>query len=163
MTAEPGCYSCASTAAGEAAPQRDRVLVTDHWRVVHAFNTTLPGWLVLLPTVHVESLADLTPEAAAELGPVLRDVTTAMQAALGCEKTYVMLFAEAEGFSHLHFHIVPRMPDQPAELRGPGIFAALGHGPADAIGPAEMDQVAAAIRGQLPGRPRDPGRACSCP
>ncbi len=47
-----------------------------------------------------------------------------------CEQTVgqssrrVMLFAEAEGFAHLHFHIVPRQPDLPADRRGPAI---LGH------------------------------------
>jgi len=133
-----------------AAPPRERVLDTDHWRLAHAFGTTLPGWLVLLPKVHVESLADLAPEAAAELGGLLRDVTAALQAAIGCTKTYVALFAEAEGFSHLHFHVIPRMSDQPVELRGPAAFAALGHPPERSVQPAEMDDIATRIRAQLP-------------
>ncbi len=36
-----------------------------------------------------------------------------------------MQFSEAEGFSHLHVHLVPRMPDQPLEARGPGVFSHL--------------------------------------
>lgn len=30
--------------------------------------------------------------------------------AYGSSKTYVALFAEAEGFAHVHFHVVPRSP-----------------------------------------------------
>ncbi len=36
-----------------------------------------------------------------------------------------MLYAEAEGFAHLHVHLVPRMPDQPEERRGPAVFGYL--------------------------------------
>ncbi|MEV0354048.1 hypothetical protein AB0H88_50615 [Nonomuraea sp. NPDC050680] len=39
-----------------------------------------------------------------------------------CEKTYVMQFAELEGFNHVHFHTVPRMADLSADLRGPKIL-----------------------------------------
>ncbi len=72
------------------------------------------------------ALSDLSTEEAAELGPLLHDLSTALTAELGCVKTYVMQFAEAEGFSHVHFHVVPRMPDLDDERRGPGIFAHLG-------------------------------------
>lgn len=41
----------------------------------------------------------------------------------GCQKTYVMLFTEAEGIAHLHVHVVPRMPDQPEDRRGPDVLA----------------------------------------
>ena len=36
-----------------------------------------------------------------------------------------MLFAEAEGFGHLHVHVVPRMPDFEPEVLGPRVFAYL--------------------------------------
>lgn len=144
------CYSCKNTAAGEAAPMRERVLVTDHWRAAHAFDTSVPGWLVLLPTVHAESLADLAPAAAAELGPLLTDLTVALRDALRCEKTYVALFAEAEGFRHLHFHVIPRMTDHPEQLRGPRVFAALGPDPQHALGAADMDAIARRVRSHLP-------------
>jgi diadenosine tetraphosphate (Ap4A) HIT family hydrolase len=39
-----------------------------------------------------------------------------------CDKTYVVQFGEAEGFEHLHFHVVPRPRDLPGEHRGPGVF-----------------------------------------
>jgi diadenosine tetraphosphate (Ap4A) HIT family hydrolase len=61
----PGCYSCDQQAAATLPPRED-VVRTAHWRVVHAFNTTLPGWLVLLPSRHVLSFTQLSPEAADE-------------------------------------------------------------------------------------------------
>jgi hypothetical protein len=44
----------------------------------------------------------------------------------GCEKTYVALFAEAEGFRHVHFHVTPRHADLDRGLRGPRVFGLLG-------------------------------------
>jgi len=91
-----------------------------------AKGTRLPGWLVVVPTRHVTSLAELSASEAGELGPLLRDVTRALEQAVGCTKMYVALFAEAEGFGHVHFHVIPRMRDQEEALRGPGVFRLLG-------------------------------------
>ncbi len=126
-------------------------MTTDRWRVAHAFDTSLPGWLVVLPRRHVESMAQLTAVEAAELGPLLADLGRALESVTGCVKTYVMLFAEAPGFAHLHLHVVPRMPDAPADELGPGVFARLNV-PADHRVPAvERDRFAVAI-GRAAGR-----------
>jgi diadenosine tetraphosphate (Ap4A) HIT family hydrolase len=83
------------------------VYVGPRWRVAHAFGTSLPGWLAVLPRRHVIALDGLTAEEAADAGPLLRAVTAALREVLGCSKTYAALFAEAEGFAHVHFHVVP--------------------------------------------------------
>ena len=145
----PDCLVCRNTAAPDL-PIRERIVQTASWRVAHAFNTGLPGWLVLVPTVHITALAELSEAAAAELGPMLRDLSEALQQVVGCVKTYVVLLAEAEGFSHVHFHVVPRMPDLPPELRGPRIFQLLGLPPEQSVGEAEMDRLGQAIHDQLP-------------
>jgi len=92
----PGCFFCDQQAAA-TLPPRDDVVRTDHWRVAHAFNSTLPGWLVLLPTRHVLSFTDLTPGAADEHGGLIRRLSAALHAVTGCVKTYLMQFSEAEG------------------------------------------------------------------
>src|SRR5215467_9686753 len=92
------CLSCAANARTDL-PLRERVYVGQRWRVAHAFGTALPGWLVVLPLRHVVALDQLTPPEAADLGPLLREITSALRRVTGCEKTYVALFAEAEGFS----------------------------------------------------------------
>ena len=87
-----GCYVC-ETEARRGLPPRDRVHVAEAWRVVHAFGTTLPGWLVVVPRRHVTRLAELTRPEAVELGPVLAAASAALEEILRCEKTYVALFA----------------------------------------------------------------------
>src|SRR6478672_9492335 len=120
----PECYSCGRLALADPPPRED-IASTAHWRVVHAFNSTLPGWLVIVPARHLTAFTELTPEAADELGGLVRRVSLALERVTGCVKTYLMQFSEAEGFSHLHLHLVPRSPDHPADTRGPRVFAYL--------------------------------------
>lgn len=126
-------------------------MCTDFWRVAHAFDTSLPGWLVALPRRHVESMAQLDEREAGELGPLLSDLSRGLTAVTGCVKTYVMLFAEMPGFAHLHVHVVPRMPNAPAEELGPRVFARLGVEEGLRVPAEERDRLAVAVR-QAAGR-----------
>jgi diadenosine tetraphosphate (Ap4A) HIT family hydrolase len=137
------CYPCRVSAELDDQPDRERVWVEEHWRVAHDFNSSLAGWLVLVPRRHVTGLDELSPLEAQRLGELLRAGSIAMRAVVGCEKTYVMLFAEAEGFSHLHVHLVPRMPDIPVDHRGPQVFAY--HQP-PAVPEGERDELARKLR-----------------
>lgn len=49
-------------------------------------------------------------------------MSKALDQVTGCVKTYLMQFFEAEGYSHLRLHLVPRMPDHPEHARGPSVF-----------------------------------------
>src|SRR4051794_19970165 len=101
------------------APLWDSIVRYEHWDLVHSFDSSLLGWLVLIPRRHIESMADLTDAEAASLGPLVRDLSVALQTAVGCNKTYVVQFSESEG-GHVHVHVIARMPDMPDEARGPG-------------------------------------------
>jgi diadenosine tetraphosphate (Ap4A) HIT family hydrolase len=118
---DPTCFVCRNSVSSQDVP-RENVARTRHWRVAHAFNSTLPGWLVIVPLCHVDSFAELPPAAMSELGDLIGAASRALHAELGCHKTYIMQFSEAEGFQHLHVHVVPRMADLPEEHRGPRIF-----------------------------------------
>ena len=144
----PGCYSCDQQAADDP-PLREEVVHTEHWRVAHAFNSTVPGWLVVLPTRHVTAFTELTAEAADELGGLVRRLSAALEAVTGCVKTYLMQFSEAEGFSHLHLHLVPRGADHPAEARGPRVFSLLSDDESAWLSTEEQDGVARAVRDAL--------------
>ncbi len=109
--------------------------------------------MIVLPRRHVVTLDELTADEAADLGPLLSDLTSALRAVLQCDKTYVALFAEAEGFHHLHFHVIPRKHDMDPEFRGPRVFALLGGDPAAHVPKDVMDQIANSLAGALPGRP----------
>ncbi|MEV5824449.1 HIT family protein [Spirillospora sp. NPDC052242] len=147
------CLTCNNTAQRFALPPREHVASDDHWRVAHAFGTGTPGWLVLAPLRHVTAIADLTDAEAALLGTWQVRLSRALHAVTGCAKTYVAQFAEAEGHAHVHFHVIPRMPDHPDELRGPRVFGRLGRPDADDLTPAHRDELAVRIRRELT-RPR---------
>ena len=142
------CYAC-EQALRDDLPPRERVLQTSNWRVAHAFDTALPGWLVLLPNRHITSLAQLHIDEADEMGGLLRRLTTALQDELGCVKTYVVLLAEAEGFSHAHFHVIPRMHDLAEDLRGPRIFELMRRPAAQHVPTVEQDRLATALAARL--------------
>lgn len=138
------CYSCERNEAGDEQAVWEQVHRDGHWRLTLAFDSSLPGWLVLVPRRHVEAIHHLSAAEAGGMGELLRRASAALAEVTGCVKTYVMAFAEAEGFAHLHFHIVPRGADLPDEQRGPRIFARLGV-PADEQ-VSEADRTALAVR-----------------
>jgi len=144
----PGCYNCDQDALS-AHPPREEIWVSDHWRVAHAFDTSLPGWLVVVPRRHALAMAELGDAEAAELGPLLVDLGRALAEVVGCVKTYVMQFAEAEGFGHVHLHVVPRAADLAPDLRGPRVFALLGVPEGERLPEADQDRLALEIRGAL--------------
>jgi diadenosine tetraphosphate (Ap4A) HIT family hydrolase len=101
---------------------------------------------VLVPRRHITALHELTAEEAAALGPLIRSLSVALREVAGCEKTYVMQFAEAAEHRHVHFHVVPRMADFTAEQRATKVFTFLE---GDPIPSEEMDRIALAIRSAL--------------
>lgn len=147
-----GCFSCDVDRRPDSSP-RERVWVSTHWRVAHAFNSALPGWLVMLPRRHVTAIAELGPAEAAELGPLLADLSRALGVVTGCVKTYVLALAEAEGFSHVHFHVVPRAAEMPDDIRGPRVFSLLGGPVGEWVADDEQDRLALALALALAAEP----------
>jgi diadenosine tetraphosphate (Ap4A) HIT family hydrolase len=143
------CYACRQEAGFDSLPPRERIAFDERWRVVHDFNTALPGWLVLLPRRHVTAIHDLTEAEAAALGSWQVRLSRALREVTGCVKTYVVQFAEQEGFAHTHFHVIPRMPDLPPELRGPAVFDFLSRPEPDRVSPADADTLALTLRPHL--------------
>jgi diadenosine tetraphosphate (Ap4A) HIT family hydrolase len=144
MSTQSGCFSCSESARPDL-PTRDKVYLSPQWRVAHAFGTQLPGWLVVLPRRHVTVLDELTFAEQTELGPLLTTVTAALRETTHCSKTYVSLFAEAEGFEHIHFHVIPRMADLDPAFRGPAVFALLGGNTDDQVPEQVRDQIASQL------------------
>ena len=148
MTA-PSCRTCAHEAAPGGLPPRESIAGDRYWRVAHALGTSLPGWLVLIPRRHVTAIAELTDAEAAGLGLWQVRLSRALERLTGCRKTYVAQFAEAEGFPHVQFHLVPRPADLPPGLRGPGVFGLLGVDAGEAVTTERMDEIALALRAVL--------------
>jgi diadenosine tetraphosphate (Ap4A) HIT family hydrolase len=129
-------------------PLWDAIVRTEHWDLVHSFDASLLGWLVLIARRHIESMADLTDDEAASLGTLARDVSAALQQATGCRKTYVVQFSESEG-GHVHVHVVARMAELPDDARGPSIFRYLGRPEAERVPEPERDRLAQELRSLL--------------
>jgi diadenosine tetraphosphate (Ap4A) HIT family hydrolase len=130
---------------GEAPPW-DSIARTAYWDVVHSYNTALPGWLVLVARRHVAAIDELTDEEAAELGVLLRRVSAALRQVTGCVKTYAVQFAEQAEHPHVHFHVIPRLADQPDDHRGPRVFAYLGVPEVERVNEEQMNVIAAEVR-----------------
>ncbi|MDF3300273.1 HIT family protein [Streptomyces tropicalis] len=151
----PDCYACSQEAQFGSLAPRERVAFDPHWRVAHDFKTALPGWLVLLPRRHVTAVHDLTDTEAAALGGWQVRLSRALADLTGCVKTYVVQFAEAEGFAHVHFHIVPRAADLPPEHRGVGVFDLLRRPAEERVTAEQADRIALDLRARIGGRPTD--------
>jgi len=128
------------------APPWDSIVRTAHWDVVHSYNTSLPGWLVLVARRHITAIDELTDEEAAELGVLLRRASAALRQVTGCGKTYVCQFAEQAEHPHVHFHVIPRLADQPDDRRGPRVFGYLGVPDEERVGEERMNAIAAEVR-----------------
>lgn len=98
---------------------------------------------------HIESVDELTEHEAAELGILIRRVSLSLKRVLGCMKTYVIQFAEARQHPHVHFHIVPRMADQPAERRSAKIMGYLGVSQEESVSEERMNGICSEIRMSL--------------
>jgi diadenosine tetraphosphate (Ap4A) HIT family hydrolase len=131
------------------APLWDCIYQTEYWDVAHAYNSALAGWLVLVIKRHITSLDELTAQEALELGDLIRRTSMALKAATGCVKTYVMQFAEQAEHPHVHFHIVARMSDQPADRKGPEIFGYLGVPESERVSEDALNELAVKIRREL--------------
>lgn len=145
------CYSCVQASRLAELPLHERLYIGNGWRVAHAIHCALPGWMVIVPDQHLMSFVELTTAQASAMGPLIVRLSKALTEVTGCSKTYVAMFAEAEGFEHLHIHVIPRAPDLPAELRGPRVFAYLHRPESEWVSPDQMDAIAARLQPWLRG------------
>jgi len=142
------CKSCEliSRRNQGAAPLWDCIYRTSLWDVAHCYETSLPGWLVLIVRRHIESLDELTDSEAVELGQLIRDASSAIKAVTGCLKTYVLQFAESPDHPHVHFHVIPRMADLPEDYRSTQIFKFLGVPEEERVSEEAMNEIATKVR-----------------
>ena len=131
------------------APLWDSIRRTAAWDLVHAFGTSVEGWLVLVARRHITCVAEMSDEEAATLGPLIREVSRALHVVLDCEKTYVVQFAEHPDHPHVHVHVIPRARDLPTERRGPGIFTRMGSNAEESVSADRMDDTAARLSAEL--------------
>lgn len=132
-----------------AAPLWDRIRRTPNWDIAHAFGSAIEGWIVLVVRRHITAVAEMTDDEAAELGPLIKEVSRAVQQMVDRDKTYVVQFAEHRDHPHVHVHVIPRARDLPHEHQGPRIFSLLGVADHASVPAARMNEIAEQLAKQL--------------
>lgn len=68
-----------------------------------------PGHVLVVPREHRETIADLTPAGVAALFGHAREVSIALERALGADGTFVAMNNRvSQSVPHAHVHVVPR-------------------------------------------------------
>ena len=123
---DPNCSSCQAIQGLISLTITPRILETPHWIVEHAHPTSIKGWLVMVLNRHCSALHQLTAEEFEEFSKLMPLLCQALHEILKTEKEYVVQFAEGEGFNHVHFHVIARLPDWLVSLKGRRVFSAAG-------------------------------------
>lgn len=87
-------------------PRQFHLMETQHWLVNHRMNSALPGYLMIGSKQDADELADLSPAALGELGPLLALVQRFLRERLSAGRVYLARFGHTPGFS-VHFHAIP--------------------------------------------------------
>jgi diadenosine tetraphosphate (Ap4A) HIT family hydrolase len=87
-------------------PEQFHVSETSGWLVNHRINSALPGYLMVSSRSFTNDLSELSPEALAELGPLIARAQTALGTVLGAKRVYIGRYGHAPGYP-IHFHIIP--------------------------------------------------------
>jgi diadenosine tetraphosphate (Ap4A) HIT family hydrolase len=132
------CLSCLSLQGIERISPGPTIYEGRCWVVEHGYPTSLKGWLVIVLKRHVEALHDLTHEEFRELADIQYKLAQVMRDRDSIEKEYMMCFAEAEHFHHIHIHFVAKPGDLPQEAKGPRIFSYLNVDQQSAVSPGEI-------------------------
>ncbi len=73
-------------------------------------SPVFPGHVLMVPRIHVVTLADLPPELVGPFFAQVQRVSAVLPAALSCDGTWVsMNNIVSQSVAHLHVHVVPRV------------------------------------------------------
>lgn len=149
------CAICRALACG--SPEAS--FGTRHWRVRrHDDPAPIAGWTIIDLRRHAEGIGSLLEDEARELGPLLRDASAAIQRATGCDRVYVLSFAEV--VRHAHLHLVPRHEADPhsAGWSIADLARAVANGRRQAAESSDCDRIMALVRQALTAHANDGAR-----
>ncbi len=149
------CVVCRSVAGVERISPGGFIHEGEFWLVDHAYPTSHLGWVVLVLKRHAEALHELDLKESEELGRLQWAVSGALRMATDCVKEYSVCYCEREGFSHVHFHIIPRADGLGPEQRGANVFAKSTE--ADVLSAQSIADFSERLGGLVRGKLRDSG------
>lgn len=116
------CMACSLT-EGTADLPGGRIYSTAHWVVEHTIGPFDAGTLIVKPFRHCVHVWELTDEETLELGPLLKQVSAAIQSLLKPDQVYVCLWSHSGWEAvHLHFVLQPVWNNLQREHKRPGPF-----------------------------------------
>jgi diadenosine tetraphosphate (Ap4A) HIT family hydrolase len=86
-------------------------------------------------------LHELSAEEFSELSELIEKTVRAVRRHFECEKEYVACFAEAEGFNHVHVHVIAKPQNLSQELKGTAIFSMLKASEHIPVAPGEIKEL----------------------
>ena len=97
------CDIASGKVAAEIVWRGDRALAfLDH-------RPLFPGHVLLIPSAHIDTLADLPPAQVGPLFQAAQQLAVAVEKALAAEGTFIAVNNRvSQSVPHLHVHIVPR-------------------------------------------------------
>jgi diadenosine tetraphosphate (Ap4A) HIT family hydrolase len=132
------CLTCKSNSGQQRISPGPTMFEGEYWLVEHAYPVKRLGWIVIVLKRHAEALHDLSAAEFAELGGLLSLTTHFLSEELHNQKEYISCYGEAEGFSHIHFHVFAKPAYLPDELKGGKSFNLLKVAREDAVPPDEI-------------------------
>ncbi|MSQ08760.1 MAG: diadenosine tetraphosphate hydrolase [Dehalococcoidia bacterium] len=98
--------------AGEVDIPGGVIWENSNWLVRHGPPPSpLVGWTMFHAQRHVQGPAHFNDAEAAQFGPVLRHVSSAIEQVTGAPRVYFVAFGES--VPHMHAHLIPRYADMP--------------------------------------------------
>jgi diadenosine tetraphosphate (Ap4A) HIT family hydrolase len=125
MTEAVCCRSCQAIRGEISLTNVPRIHEGRYWILEHVHPSSVKGWIVIVLKRHCGALHELETAEFLEFQQLLQATSHALHQVLGTEKEYVMQFAEGEGFHHVHFHVIARLPQWPDKFKGPRVFRAM--------------------------------------
>ena len=119
-----GCIACDLTHGRRVLPGGP-IHQTEYWRVEHCVGPLGVGTLLVKPLRHVERIADLTSDEAAEMGTLLHRTSSVVGTLTKAPQVYVCLWSH--GPAHIHFVVQPELDTALADFDtwGPALQAAM--------------------------------------
>lgn len=101
------CMAC-DLATGTLPLPGGRIHETSGWLVEHCVGPLGLGTLIVKPRRHVTSVAALSDDEAAELGPLLQAASAVAGELVDAEQVYNCLWSHADGIPvHIHYVVQP--------------------------------------------------------
>ena len=149
------CFACDLIEHPERVPG-GRIATIGQWVVEHCVGPLGVGTVVVKPLRHVVHLADLDPDEAAELGPLLANIARAVSLAAADvgdppSQVYTCLWSHADRKpGHIHFVVQPVSENLMArhDAHGPELQVRMFRA-GEAMDEAAMADAAARIRARL--------------